>query len=221
MRALGLGGSSKSSHAVKSSRLSKSDLSRLAQIALKEDDPTRLIEILDSLSTAQTKELARSVLRERAREAIEILESCEPCRNLLSGGGYDPVDLLATLRDSIGRKKKGAQMDIDASGGGGSQRDQGYETWIRFGPREFLTGLSLDGMTLRESQLQVILHELAHAAGDVIPPDGGNAEESLRNQQRITRACLPEVYERIRKEKTAARSQESEEKLSLPSQSDS
>src|ERR687886_424664 len=92
-------------------------------------------------------------------------------------------------------------------GGGGARRDpsqrgQGYETRIRFGPREFLTGLSLEGMTLAESQLQVILHELAHAAGDVIPPDGGNAPESVRNQHRITRACLPETYERIKGEET-------------------
>lgn len=197
-----------SSTATQSSRLSESDWSHLEEIALKADDPARLIEILDALSPAETKELARSVLRERAREAIKILKSCETCRELLSGGGYDPVDLLAALRDSIGRKK-GAQMDIDAKGGGGSQRDQGYETRIRFGAREFLTGLSLQGMTLRESQLQVVLHELAHAAGDVIPPDGGNAHESIRNQQRITRACLPEVYKRIRRE-SGDRSQESE-----------
>jgi hypothetical protein len=31
----------------------------------------------------------------------------------------------------------------------------------------------------------------------VIPPDGGNPQESVRNQQRITRACLPETQERI------------------------
>ncbi|HEX8097606.1 MAG TPA: hypothetical protein VF507_06200, partial [Pyrinomonadaceae bacterium] len=120
------------------------------------------------------------------------------CRALLSAGGYDPVELLSAFRERVGLR--GAQMDIDESGGGGSQRGQGWETEIRFGPMNFLTGLSLDGMTLRESQLQVILHELAHAAGDVIPPDGGNPAESVRNQERVTRACLPETYERISRE---------------------
>ena len=150
---------------------------------------------LTELSAVELKELARIVLRERIGEAIEVLRNCPPCHELLSGGGYDPVALLQTFRAGVGRRD--AQMDIDPQGGGGSQRGQGSETWIRFGPREFLTGLSLDGMTVRESQIQVILHELAHAAGDVIPPDGGNPGESVRNQHRITRACLPETYKRI------------------------
>ena len=158
-------------------------------------DETELRARITELSPAEIKELARIVLRERIGEAIEVLQNCPPCRELLSGGGYDPVALLQTFRGRVGRRD--AQMDIDPQGGGGSQRGQGYETWIRFGPCEFLTGLSLDGMTVRESQLQVILHELAHAAGDVIPPDGGNPAESVRNQHRITRACLPETYERI------------------------
>ncbi|MFN2455893.1 MAG: hypothetical protein ABR577_16915 [Pyrinomonadaceae bacterium] len=159
------------------------------------DDASLIREAIGDLSASEIKELARGVLRLRAEEALEILRACDSCRELLSSGGYDPVHLLETLSNSIGAKS--AQMDIDASGRGGSQRDQGYDTRIRFGPREFLTGTSLDGMTVRESQLQVILHELAHAAGDVIPPDGNNPDESQRNQQRITRACLPDVYERI------------------------
>ena len=148
------------------------------------------------------------VLRVRVGEAINLLRGCEPCYQLLSGGGYDPVELLETLRASIGEAD--AQMDIDESGRGGSQRGQGFETRIRFGPQEFLTGTSLDGMTIHESQLQVILHELAHAAGDVIPPDGGNAAQSMRNQHRITRACLPEIYERINAQGSESGIQKSE-----------
>jgi hypothetical protein len=176
------------------SPMSEEDGARLKRIA-RLDNQAEIEEAVGALSSSELKGLARGVLRERAGEAIEILRTCAPCRALLSGGGYDPVELLEALRGSIGRRD--AQMDIDESGHGGSQRGQGFETRIRFGPREFLTGISLDGMTVRESQLQVILHELAHAAGDVIPPDGGNAPESVRNQQRITRACLPETYERI------------------------
>lgn len=178
----------------KSSSLSDGELSRLTDIALA-DDAARIEESLTALAPHALRELAREVLRVRASEAIDLLRECASCHQLLSGGGYDAAALLETLRASIG--KSGAQMDIAESGGGGSQRGQGYDTRIRFGPREFLTGTALDGMTIRESQLQVILHELAHAAGDVIPPDGGNAAESVRNQHRITRACLPEVYERI------------------------
>ncbi len=167
------------------------------------DDPALIREAISELSKTETKELARAVLRRRTDEAIEVLRACDSCRELLAGGGYDPIELLETLKNSIG--KKAAQMDIDASGRGGSQMGQGYETRIRFGPLNFLAGTSLDGMTVRESQIQVILHELAHAAGDVIPPDGGNPAESLRNQQRITRACLPETYERIGSQKIVDR----------------
>ncbi|MBV9957768.1 MAG: hypothetical protein JO360_05070 [Acidobacteria bacterium] len=177
-----------------SSRLSEAKRTRLTKLALTLEG-AELEEAVSGLEPAELTELAREVLRVRAVEALELLRTCEPCYALLSGGGYEPVALLDALRESIGRR--GAQMDIDVSGQGGSQRGQGYGTEIRFGPREFLTGTSLDGMTVRESQLQVILHELAHAAGDVIPPDGGNPAESVRNQHRITRACLPEVYERI------------------------
>ncbi len=159
------------------------------------DDPAAIHEVIANLSKREIKELARGVLRQRTDEAIEVLRTCDSCHELLAGGGYDPIELLETLRDSIGEKS--AQMDIDASGRGGSQMGQGYDTRIRFGPVNFLAGTSLDGMTVRESQIQVILHELAHAAGDVIPPDGNNPAESLRNQQRLTRACLPETYERI------------------------
>ncbi len=183
-------------------------LAPLLEIALT-GDAAAINEAIADLPSVELKQLAREVLRVRAGEAIEILRSCESCRELLSGGGYDAIELLGTLADNIGARS--AQMDIAASGRGGSQRDQGFNTRIRFGPREFLTGTSLDGMSVRESQLQVILHELAHAAGDVIPPDGGNPEESVRNQQRITRACLPEVYERIgRRQYSEVRSQESE-----------
>ena len=154
-----------------------------------------MLKALDGLSTVELKELARVVLRERVGDAIEVLRTCAPCRELLSSGGYDPIELLDTFRGNIGRR--GAQMDVDESGGGGMQRGQGFGTRIRFGPREFLTGTSL-GMTPHESQLQVILHELAHAAGDVIPPDGHDAEESVRNQERIARACLPDAYARIK-----------------------
>ena len=158
-------------------------------------DPTLIEEALAALKPAEVRRLARGMLWKRAGEAIEILRSCGPCRELLSGGGYDPIELLEALRNSIGQRD--ARMDIDVSGGGGSQRGQGFETEIRFGPNNFLSGIALDGMSVRESQLQVILHELAHAAGDVIPPDGGSATESVRNQHRITRACLPETYRRI------------------------
>lgn len=178
-----------------SSSLNEEEMARLKDLALQAETGAEIEEALAALTPFEIKELARSVLRERAGEAIEILQRCEPCRTLLASGGYDPVELLQALRDNIGRRN--AQMDIDESGRGGSQRGQGFDTRIRFGPREFLTGTSLDGMTLRESQLQVILHELAHAAGDVIPPDGDDWRESVRNQQRIARACLPETYERI------------------------
>jgi hypothetical protein len=177
-----------------SSRPDEAERARLRELALTREGAL-IGEAVSELEPEELTELAREVLRVRASEALELLLTCAPCYALLSGGGYDPVALLETLRASIGRR--GAQMDINESGRGGSQRGQGYETEIRFGPREFLTGTALDGMTVRESQLQVILHELAHAAGDVIPPDGGNPAESVRNQHRITRACLPEVYERI------------------------
>lgn len=179
----------------KFTRLTEAEMARLKTIALA-DDAGRAGEAFNALAPVELREVAREVLRERAGEAIEVLRRCEPCYALLSSGGYDPIHLLEKLRDNIGRPF--AQMDIDESGRGGSQRGQGYETHIRFGPREFLTGTSLDGMSVRESQLQVILHELAHAAGDVIPPDGGSPAESVRNQERITRACLPETYERIK-----------------------
>lgn len=175
-------------------RLSHEELSRLRRIALAEEPPL-ILEAISGLSSAEVEELAREVLRERVGEAIQLLRDCAECRALLSRGGYDPLEMLEVFRARIG--ERGAQMDISEDGGGGSQRGQGFGTRIRFGPLNFLTGLSLGGMTLRESQLQVILHELAHAAGDVIPPDGGNPEESVRNQERITRACLPETYERI------------------------
>jgi hypothetical protein len=178
----------------KGSRPGEGELLRLRETALS-GEPSSILEAVEKLAPAELTELARVVLRERISDAIEVLRACAPCRDLLSGGGYDPVEMLLAFRERVGQR--GAQMDIDESGGGGSQRGQGFETWIRFGPINFLTGLSLDGMTLRESQVQVILHELAHAAGDVIPPDGGNPPESYRNQQRITRACLPETYERI------------------------
>lgn len=152
------------------------------------DDAESVRGAIAGCSAREIKQLARSVLRLRADECIEILRTCATCHALLASGGYDPVHLLTYLRDSIGRR--GANMDIAPEGGGGAQRDQGYETWIRFGAREFLTGTSLAGMTVPESQRQVILHELAHAAGDVIPPDGGDPEESVRNQHRITRLCL-------------------------------
>ena len=170
-------------------------MARLTSLALTKDE-AELTEALSTLGPVELREVAREVLRVRSGEALEVLRGCAPCYELLASGGYDPVALLGKLRDTIGRPR--AQMDIDESGGGGSQRGQGLETHIRFGPTEFLTGTSLDGMSVRESQLQVILHELAHAAGDVIPPDGGNPAESVRNQQRITRACLPETYERIK-----------------------
>lgn len=159
------------------------------------DDPDEVRKTLAGCSPVDVREVARGVLRERIREAVELLRACEPCHTLLSGGGYDPVEMLTRFLERVGRR--GAQMDIDPRGCGGLQHGQGYETWIRFGPAEFLTGTSLAGMTVRESQLQVILHELAHAAGDVIPPDGGDAGESLRNQRRITRVCLPAAYQRI------------------------
>lgn len=187
-----------------SSRLSEREMSHLKSIALAGDE-AEIKEAVGLLSAEELRELAREVLRERASEAVETLQTCAPCYELLSGGGYDPVALLETLRDSIGTR--GAQMDIDESGGGGSQRGQGYETCIRFGPNQFLTGTSLNGMTVRESQLQVILHELAHSAGDVIPPDCNNPSESMRNQHRITRACLPETYERIKVQESALSSQ--------------
>jgi len=184
------------------------DTSMLIERLLAFDDPASIHEAIANLSKLEIKELAREVLRKRADEAIEVLQTCDSCHELLAGGGYDPIELLETLRNSIGEKS--AQMDIDASGRGGSQMGQGYETRIRFGPVNFLAGTSLDGMTVRESQIQVILHELAHAAGDVIPPDGNNPEESLRNQHRVTRACLPETYERIGRQYSGVRSQESE-----------
>ncbi len=172
------------------------------------DDPASIHEAIADLSKREIKELAREVLRKRADDAIEVLRTCDSCHELLAGGGYDPIELLETLRNSIGEKS--AQMDIDASGRGGSQMGQGYKTRIRFGPINFLAGTSLDGMTVRESQIQVILHELAHAAGDVIPPDGNNPAESQSNQHRITRACLPETYERIGRQYSGVRGQESE-----------
>ena len=181
------------------SSMNEAEMARLKEIALAGDE-AEIKEAVSTLAPEAVKELAREVLRVRVGEAIDLLRGCAPCYQLLSGGGYDPVALLETLRASIG--EAGAQMDIDESGRGGSQRGQGFETRIRFGPQEFLTGTSLDGMNVHESQLQVILHELAHAAGDVIPPDGGNAAESMRNQHRITRACLPEIYERIKMKKT-------------------
>jgi hypothetical protein len=183
------------------SRPDEGELMRLRETALS-GEPSLILEAIQTLSHGELTELARVVLRERIFDAIEVLRDCAPCRDLLSGGGYDPVAMLLAFRERVGHR--GAQMDIDESGGGGSQRGQGFETLIRFGPINFLTGLSLDGMTLRESQVQVILHELAHAAGDVIPPDGGNPQESVRNQQRITRACLPETYERIRSQEPGA-----------------
>ncbi len=178
------------------SRLSEAEMAQLTSIALTKDE-AELTEALSTLAPVELREVAREVLRVRSDEALKVLQDCAPCYELLASGGYNPVALLGKLRDNIGRPF--GQMDIDESGGGGSQRGQGFETHIRFGPREFLTGTSLDGMSVRESQLQVILHELAHAAGDVIPPDGGNPAESVRNQQRITRACLPETYERIKR----------------------
>ncbi len=193
------------------SRLSEAALAELTSAALNKDE-AEIKESLASLAPEELREVAREVLRVRAGEALEILSNCQPCHELLSGGGYNPLALLATLRESIGQPS--AQMDIDESGRGGSQRGQGYETHIRFGPREFLTGTSLAGMTVRESQLQVILHELAHVAGDVIPPDGGNAAESVRNQQRITRACLPETHERIKDENSEDKTPDSELKSS-------
>jgi hypothetical protein len=164
-------------------------------------DETEMIKALEGLQPVELRELARIVLRERVTDAIEVLRDCAPCRELLSDGGYDPIELLETFRHNIGRW--GAQMDIDESGLGGMQRGQGFDTRIRFGPREFLTGVSL-GLTLRESQIQVVLHELAHAAGDVIPPDGHSAEESVRNQERIARACLPEAYKRMKGQESEA-----------------
>lgn len=180
--------------------LAASEMERLTLIALT-GDPVSVGEAIRELTARELTELARVVLRERINDAVEVLRACASCRDLLSGGGYDPVEMLLAFRGRVGERD--AQMDIDESGGGGSQRGQGFETWIRFGPANFLTGLSLDGMTLRESQLQVVLHELAHAAGDVIPPDGGNPQESVRNQQRVTRACLPETYERISGQQSA------------------
>ncbi|HEY0006103.1 MAG TPA: hypothetical protein VGB17_15090 [Pyrinomonadaceae bacterium] len=179
------------------SRLSEEEFSRLRRIALA-DDPALISQAIGNLSAEEVRELAREVLRERIGEAMSTLRDCDSCRELLSSGGHAPIEMLEEFRLRIGQR--GAQMDIDEEGGGGSQRGQGLRTRIRFGPANFLTGLSLSGMTLRESQLQVILHELAHAAGNVIPPDGGNPQESVRNQQRITRACLPETYERISRE---------------------
>ena len=149
---------------------------------------------LDMLTPAERKELARIVLRARVDEAIATLRDCDSCRELLSRGGYNPVAMLEAFRGNIGRKW--AQMDIDPQGFGGAQRGAGFDTWIRFGPREFLTGIGLPGLTLRESQVQVILHELGHASGG-LPSDGNDYEESYRNQQRIARACLPEAYARI------------------------
>jgi hypothetical protein len=189
----------------KTSGLKKEELADVKSIATLGSDPAEIARALAPLSPLELKHLARNVLWERAGEAIDLLRDCATCRELLSEGGYDPVELLETLRDSIGQPD--AQMDIDESGLGGSQRGQGLETRIRFGPLEFLTGTSLAGMTVRESQLQVILHELAHAAGDVIPPDGGNPQESMRNQHRITRACLPETYERIDSQQSVVSSQ--------------
>ena len=156
------------------------------------DDPSSVRAAIEGCSASELKRIARSMLSLRTDECIEILRACASCHALLAAGGYDPIHLLTYLRASVGRR--GANMDIAPEGGGGAQRDQGYETWIRFGAREFLTGTSLAGMTVPESQRQVILHELAHAAGDVIPPDGGNPAGSVRNQHRITRACLPAAY---------------------------
>ncbi len=184
------------------SGLNEAELERLTDLALSSDENS-LREATALLEPADLKIPAREILRIRSADAVELLRGCEPCRSLLSSGGYDPIALLEEFREKIGQRL--AQMDIDESGRGGSQRGQGRRTRIRFGPREFLTGTALEGMTIRESQLQVILHELAHAAGDVIPPDGGNWEESVRNQHRITRACLPETYERIRTQETGDR----------------
>lgn len=170
------------------------EYARLSDAAFAGDHGT-VSDAFDKLEPDFMRDVARNVLRARVDEAVEVLRGCEPCRELLSSGGYDPIELLEELRKNIGRAR--AQMDIDESGQGGSQRGQGYNTRIRFGPRNFLLGTSLEGMTIHESQLQVILHELGHAAGDVIPPDGGNPEESMRNQHRITSACLPDTYERI------------------------
>lgn len=150
---------------------------------------------LAGINSRELTRLARAMLWHRAGECIELLRERPSCSELLASGGYDPIDLLTHLRLGIGRR--GANMDIAPEGRGGAQRDQGYETWIRFGAREFLIGTALASMSVPESQRQVILHELAHAAGDVIPPDGGDPQESVRNQHRITRACLPDVYRRI------------------------
>jgi hypothetical protein len=192
------------------SRLNEAELDRLTDLALS-DDEVSIKEATALLEPEDLKILAREVLRIRTADAIDQLRECESCRSLLFSGGYDPIELLEEFRGKIGRRF--AQMDIDESGLGGSQRGQGRRTRIRFGPREFLTGTALEGMTVRESQLQVILHELAHAAGDVIPPDGGNSEESVRNQHRITHACLPETYERIRTQESEDRSQEVEGRI--------
>ena len=174
-------------------------------------DITHLIDIDDAdeieAALAETDargltRLARAMLWHRAGECIELLRECSSCSELLASGGYDPVHLLTHLRSGIGRRE--ANMDIAPEGRGGAQRDQGYGTWIRFGAREFLTGTALAGMSVPESQRQVILHELAHAAGDVIPPDGGDPQESVRNQHRITRLCLPDVYRRTTDEQGGA-----------------
>lgn len=176
---------------------------------LKALEPAEMDAALNDLSPAEQKELARIVLRERVDEAIETLRACATCRELLSRGGYDPIALLAEFRQNIGRAFW-AQMDIDPQGLGGAQRGAGYNTWIRFGPREFLTGIGLPGLTIRESQVQVILHELGHAIG-ALPADGHDGRESLRNQERIARACLPAGYARITGQKAEDLSRHSEQ----------
>jgi hypothetical protein len=171
------------------------------------DDPASIHEAIANLSKLEIKELAREVLRKRADEAIEVLQTCDSCHELLAGGGYDPIELLETLRNSIGENQRNGHRRQRARWlANGTGLRNTHTLW----PVNFLAGTSLDGMTVRESQIQVILHELAHAAGDVIPPDGNNPEESLRNQHRVTRACLPETYERIGRQYSGVRSQESE-----------
>ena len=172
-----------------------SDETRARLHELKSLPPEEMDTALNQLSPAEQKELARMVLRDRVDEAIEALRTCAACHELLSRGGYDPIAMLTEFRQNIGRVLW-AQMDIDPKGLGGAQRGVGYGTWIRFGPREFLTGIGLPGLTIRESQVQVILHELGHAIG-ALPADGHDWRESLRNQERIARACVPAGYARI------------------------
>src|SRR4051794_9900223 len=98
----------------KASSLSESEMARLLEIALA-DDEAQLRESVAALEPRELRGVAREVLRVRASEAIDLLRTCAPCHQLLSGGGYDPAALLETLRASIGRA--GAQVDIAESGG--------------------------------------------------------------------------------------------------------